>query len=99
VPDHQAGGCGSARRGVTRIGIRIVLLSDITITDVRSAGELERWFPLAELEPAALKPGSLVGRGRVVVRLVDHRPAAGCRAGDGAVPAGVCESVEARIVE
>jgi hypothetical protein len=33
-----------------RIGIRIVRLSDVTITDLRSVAELERYVALADLE-------------------------------------------------
>jgi hypothetical protein len=34
----------------SRAGIQTVPITDSAITDVRTVAELERWFPLADLE-------------------------------------------------
>ena len=50
-------GCAAAPRaiiGASRPRIRRVPLSDITITVVRTVGELEQWFALSDLEPETL---------------------------------------------
>jgi hypothetical protein len=56
-PERARRRCVHDRR-VIKIGIRIVRLSHITITDLRSVAELERYVALAELEDALRTTGS-----------------------------------------
>jgi hypothetical protein len=49
----KSSGCPAPQTTVTASGCASST-SAFTITDVRSVAELERWFPLADLEPDAL---------------------------------------------